>query len=374
MGDLRKMSVYRRLSRSKKGMSTIFGALFFIILILMGFNLMLWNFMQFDNYNKSVTSMSLRDQLASSENLVVNNPGAVDFGATSFNITVTNLGGTSVIISRIYVNNLSPTGSTQCSTSSLISPCTIDSTPSSTNCVSGVSCSFSNGNIQVGELNHKVKVTGLAINDGSGYKVILSTTRGRLFSFYYPWPVTAPPSGGGGTFVTNIGPLNIYFDFNSFNFTQNGSAVSQPAWCVPTGSNIVFWIKIANAATDGPVTLKKSTVIFPQPYSTSGSGGQFGPFYVVDSSTTMPSNIVAYSEGTNPYTMPAATASGPSGFKVVKFAATTAAGTAPNNLASSDFWLTFIGFNYSYRGVVQGQTIPFIAMRSVGGWPGNCSS
>ncbi|HZY93710.1 MAG TPA: hypothetical protein VFE98_02485 [Candidatus Bathyarchaeia archaeon] len=367
------MGVYKRLARSKKGMSTIFGGLFFVILILMGFNLMLWNFIQYDAYNRSITSMALRDQQASSENLVVNNPGAVDFGAGTFNITVTNLGGSSVLISRIYINNLSPTGSTQCSTSSAISPCTVDSTPSTTSCVNGVSCYFTNGNIQVGELNHKIKVTGLAINDGSGYKVILSTTRGRLFSFYYPWPVTVPPSGGG-QFVTNIGPLNIYFDYYSFNFTQNGSATSQPAWCVPTATSLLFWIKIANAATDSTVTLKKNTVIFPQPYSTSGTGGQFGPFYVVDSASTTPATMIRYDEVGNPYTLPAGTSSGPSASKIVKFGAATAAQADQRSLGASDFWLTFIGFNYIYRGVAQGQTIPFIAMRSVAGWPGACSS
>jgi hypothetical protein len=352
------MTVYRKFFRAKKGMSTIFGALFFIILILMGFNLMIWNFVQYDSYNQVISKMSQRDQLTTSENLVVTQPGVVDCCSNGFNITVTNLGGAAITISRVYINNVNPTG--QCTSS----PCVAD--PSG-------SMAISNANIQLGELNHKVKVTGISVNDGNAYRIVLASTRGRLYSFFYPWPQT-PTSGGGGTFVTNIGPLNIYFDFNSFNFTQAGNTVSQPAWCVPTGPSIVFWIKIANAATDSSVTLKKSTVIFPQPYSTSGSGGQFGPFYVVDSSTISPSGIVAYNEGTNPYTMPAATANGPSGFKIIKFGATTAGGTGPNNMGSTDFWLTFIGFNYVYRGVAQGQTIPFIAMRSVGGWPGACSS
>lgn len=356
------MTVFRRFIRAKKGMSTIFGAIFFIILTLMGFNLLVWNFVQYDAYNQVVAKMGQRDQLAISENLVVNQPGAVTSGATSFNITASNLGGTSITISRIYINNVSPTMSNQCAAA----PCIADP--------AGSPYSFTNANIQSGELNHPIKVSGLQINDGNGYRIVLASSRGRLFAFFNPWP-QAPTSGGGGTFVTNIGPLNIYFDFNSFNFTQAGNTQSQPAWCVPR-VNIVFWIKIANAATDGTVTLKKSTVIFPQPYSTSGSGGQFGPFYVVDGSTISPSGMVAYNEGTNPYTLPAATANGPSAFKIVKFGSTTPAGNAPNSLGGvpPDFFLTFIGFNYLYRGVVQGQTIPFIAMRSVDGWPGPCSS
>ena len=64
------MGTYRRFIRAKKGMSTIFGGLFFIILILMGFNLLVWGFIQYDNYNTSLRSMSQNDQMAASENLL----------------------------------------------------------------------------------------------------------------------------------------------------------------------------------------------------------------------------------------------------------------------------------------------------------------
>src|SRR5881397_2359743 len=67
------MGLYRRFARSKKGMSTIFGALFFVILILMGFNVMLWGFVQLDAYNSVITKMSQRDQQAVSENIVPTN-------------------------------------------------------------------------------------------------------------------------------------------------------------------------------------------------------------------------------------------------------------------------------------------------------------
>src|SRR5207244_2808177 len=82
-------------------------------------------------------------------------------------------------------------------------------------------------------------------------KVVLSTTRGRQFSFFYPWPVT-PPSGGntGGTFQTNIGPLSIFFDFKSFNFTQGSQTQSQPAWCLPSGATVLLYLKLVNQATD----------------------------------------------------------------------------------------------------------------------------
>jgi hypothetical protein len=235
-----------------------------------------------------------------------------------------------------------------------------------------------NGNIMAGEANHKVKViTGGSlspINDGNIYSVTLITTNGRTFTLFYPWPgAQAGGGGGGGNFVTNVGPLSIYFDFKSFNFTQGTQTQSQPAWCVPTGTNLVFWVKIANSATDSSVTLKKNTVFFPTwQYSTSGNQGEQGPFYLVDKATANPSNVIAYSEAGNPYVLPAATANGPSGFIILKFAAKTAAGAAPNFITKDDFWLSFMGFSYLYRGQIQGQTIPFVALRSANGYPGTC--
>jgi hypothetical protein len=357
------MAIYKKFLHAKKGMSTVFGALFFVILAIMSLNVSLWYFLQYDNYNRTDRLMSQTDTLAASENLVPNNPGARDFGANSFNITVNNL-GIALRIARIYIVNISPIISNQC----LANPCVVDPSPSNPPV-------FVNGNVGPGLLDYRIKVNtggGLSpINDGNTYSVVLVSTRGRSFSFFYPWP--SATSGGGGTFVTNIGPLSIYFDFQSFNFTQGTQTQSQPAWCVPTGTNLVFWVKIANSATDSSVTLKKNTVFFPTwQYSTSGNQGEQGPFYLVDKATANPSNVIAYSEAGNPYVLPAATANGPSGFIILKFAAKTAAGAAPNFITKDDFWLSFMGFSYLYRGQIQGQTIPFVALRSANGYPGTC--
>src|SRR6266550_3804556 len=93
------MTVYRRLARSKKGMSTIFGGLFFV---------MLWGFIQYDAYNHVITSMSQRDQQAVSENLVPVNATYPTGGPLS--IIVNNLGGSSVSIAAIYIWNTNTTG------------------------------------------------------------------------------------------------------------------------------------------------------------------------------------------------------------------------------------------------------------------------
>jgi hypothetical protein len=369
------MGVYRRFVREKKGMSTIFGGLFFIILILMGFNLMLWGFIQYDNYNTSTFKMSQNDQLASSENLVPTNPGAQNFSNTSpigFNIPVNNLGGTTVSIARIYITNISPTGGSQCTSSGASAgPCVVDSGAGTQNCAGNGNCYFTNGNLGAGEINHLIHVSGIAINDGSGYKVILSSTRGRLFSFFYPWPVSLINNNPNGQFVTNIGPLSIYFDFKSFNFTQGSQTQSQSAFCMPSSTTTVIWVRLANTATDSVVTLQGSTMMQMQPYSANGFG-QFVRTWIVSPTSINPASVAAYNQGTNPYTLPAATANGPASTVNVYFGGLSQGGTGGVSFSRDDNWLTFIGFYYNYRGQPQGETIPFMDFKTTSGYPGTC--
>ncbi len=368
------MGLYRKFARSKKGMSTIFGGLFFIILILMGFNLMLWEFIQQDAYNSVVNSMQQRDQQAISENLLPQNPGAVNITAlppylgagASFNILVNNLGGTSVSIARIYINNLSPTGSNDCYGSS--APCVVNPAPSST------AYSFTGGNIQAGEINHYIYVKGISVGDGSGYKVILATTRGRLFSFYYPWPTqlqSSPPPNL--LFQTNIGPLVVFFDFKSFNFTWLSQTVSQPAWVMPEQSPVVIWIKVSNAATDSSITIRETSSLLMEPYSAGGIGN-LATFFVSNSSTLNPTNVVPYNWQTHPYVLAPASGSGPSPPVIVKFGSPNiGVGCANNNCVSfpnkDGPWVVFIGFYYMYKGNLQGQTIPFVAAKTCAAYP-----
>ncbi len=357
------MKKRRSLCRDKKGMATIFGALFFVILLLMGFNLFIWVFVNYDNYNRVIANMQQRDQAAIGENLVPQNPGAQNFTSNTFNIVVNNL-GIAVSVARIYIVNLSPTGSSQCLPAT---PCIVDPNPNSPG--------FSSGNVQAGEINHLIKVTTggvlAPINDGSGYKVILSSTRGRDYTFYYPWPVTITNTNPSGNFVTNIGPLAIYFDFKSFNFTQGSQTSSQSAFCVPSGSAIVFWVKISNTATDSSVKLKSQTMMQMQPYTANGFG-QFVRIWIDDPATVNPGNVVAYNEASNPYVLPAAAPSGPAGYTIVKFSASGQNGGGAGSMGRDDNWITFIGFYYIYRGQTQGQTIPFMDFRSTGGYPGTC--
>src|SRR6266705_4048116 len=153
MGGVRIMGLYRRLARSKRGMSTIFGALFFIILILMGFNLTIWAFVQQDAYNGVISQMNQGDQQAVSENIVPQEPGTQNFTSSpaGFNIAVNNEGGTAVTILRIYIT--STVGTTQCTGAT--APCIAEPSPSSTG------YSFTNGVVPAGVSRQLLSVSGL---------------------------------------------------------------------------------------------------------------------------------------------------------------------------------------------------------------------
>ncbi len=356
-----EMSAYKRLAHSKKGMSSIFGGLFFIIILLMGFNVMVWGFVQYDAYNHVITSMSQRDQQAISENIVPVNPGGANFNNVNntFDIVVNNLGGVSVSISRIYILNISPTNSPQCQ----LTPCILNPAPST--------MSFTGANIPVGVINYHIHVQGITINDNSGYKVILASTRGREFTFFYPWPL-APTTGGTGLFVTNIGPLAIYFDFKSFNYTQGTQSTSQSAFCMPPG-NTIIWVKISNTATDSDVRLLSPTMMEMQPYSANGFG-QFVRVWIEDNRTINPAVTFpyVYAPGTW-YDLSAASPNGPTSASsaIVKFGGSSQNAGGSAGLTARDNWITFIGFYYLYRGQAQGETIPFMDFQTSNSAP-NC--
>src|SRR6266581_6129257 len=342
------MGLYRRFARSKKGISTIFGALFFVILILMGFNVMLWGFVQFDAYNSVITKMSQRDQQAISENIVPTNStcdATCKLGSGTLYVWVNNLGGSSVSIASVYLFNVNGTGICQ-------------PTPCVASPASGT------GNIPVGSVNFPIKVQGIAIGSYS-YHIVLGTSRGRLFSLYYPWRFSSLTvnqiGGGGGQFVTNIGPLAVYFDFKSFNYTQGTQTVSQSAFCLPNATPVVLYIRLANTATDGNVTLLSRTGIEAQAYGVNGFG-QFSSAWILAPNSINPSTNFAYNPAAG-YNLQAAGPNGPTG---ASFAVVKIGGSGPNQPGAVTFanlgasWITFIGFTYVYKNQVQGETIPFM--------------
>jgi hypothetical protein len=350
------MSLYRRLARSKKGMSTIFGGLFFVIIILMGFNVMLWGFIQYDAYNHVITSMSQRDQQAVSENLVPVNATYPTGGP--LNIIVNNLGGSSVSIATIYIWNTNTTG--QCRPT----PCIITPPPPAFTY-------FTNGNIPAGSVNFVIHVQGINVKDGNSYRITLATTRGREFSMYYPWRFSSLiiNGGSGGNFVTNVGPLAIYFDFKSFNYTTGSSGAcsgvspnpSCPAFCMPS-SSVLLYLRVANTATTSDVTILSQTGLEAQAYGVNGFG-QFAQAWLLAPNSVNPGTNFPYVLASNNYTLKAAGVNGPApqSFAILKIGAPNPGTSGAVTFANPGrTWITFIGIYYLFQGQPQGETIPFM--------------
>ena len=170
-------------------------------------------------------------------------------------------------------------------------------------------------------------------------------------------------------FQATAGPVTIFLDYKSFNFTQGSETMSQPAWAVSTGTSVVFWLKMANTASDSSVTVHVYTALVFTPYSSAGLGTAV-PFYVVDSATLNPTNVIAYSETGNPYVLPAATSSGPVSTVIVKFGSSNQGGTTSQTFsATAGTFLVTIAFYYTYRGQAQGETVTLAAARTCTSFP-----
>jgi len=233
---------------------------------------------QLSNLNQTLSIRILELKQALSEGLAVNQPGATNFTSQGFRINVENTGSVSVNITSIVIMNISPTGSSQCSGSN---SCILYLAQSGTG--------FNQGLVQVAENNHDIIVSGISINDGSGYKVILASARGRDYVFFYPWPIQAPSNST--TFIqTNVGPLMIFLDFNSFNFTMTSQTQSHPAWVLPdktlTGNpGFILWVKVVNQATS-PVTIAVQSGLLLQQYTGSNAGT--AALFIVNSNSVCP--------------------------------------------------------------------------------------
>ncbi len=161
--------------------------------------------------------------------------------------------------------------------------------------------------------------------------------------------------------MTNIGPLAVYFDTKSFNYTSGTQTTSQSAFCMPASTPVVLYIRLANTDPTYNVTLLSQTGLQAQAYGVNGFG-QFAHAWILDPTSVNPSTNFAYSLS-SPYLLQHSGANGPvpASFAIVKIG-----GTGPNSAGAVSFgnsnvsWITFIGFYYLYKGVVQGQTIPFM--------------
>lgn len=95
-----------KLTRRKKGLSSVVGAVFLVLVMLAGFNLIVWSIQQQDGYSLSLIDRSMEDWRRMSERVEIS---SVQIDQNRFNLTVLNKGSLTAHIVRLWVTNDSAT-------------------------------------------------------------------------------------------------------------------------------------------------------------------------------------------------------------------------------------------------------------------------
>jgi hypothetical protein len=316
--------------KSKKAVSSMVGAVFFVIIIVFGLNLLTYNLAMHDQLAASLaaresSTFDKRAEALRFLDLTIN-------GTTSkLNITVFNSGSRTIHISRIVITN--------------------ESSPTLWHRVFLVSYW-----INVAEIFKGMGSTLGNFAATSTFTIGLLTDRGNTFAGRYKQSNLIVPT------VQGTGSLTM--DYASYVYTVYVNSPNQifgpfQAWCIvnsTTGKRTVqFETTVINHGDRDFRLLKLSYLVIYQP------SGSAQPFYIMDSSST-PKLAVAY--GTK-IVLPANVFDQQAGGPPVttKFLASSPGGTSQaNNALSTGVYPVFAVFYYEdLFGNTYSQTIPFEA-------------
>lgn len=215
----------------RKAVSSIIGGIIVLGLLLTALTAMVVVSQQFDTYQGTSNKMSQKDIDRSSENVKAMYPGLQGgFPATGcgsvcnqYNMSLANIGGIAVQISRIYINSTQQT-----------SGCTIQPIPSHSNpgpCVFSpapaiASFSFNtyDSYINPGEMNHIIRLWLPAtislpnVTRTPSNSIWIVTNRGRVFSFSWPFPPIGEGLPGKGVPPTiYTGTMQVAYNGTTYN-------------------------------------------------------------------------------------------------------------------------------------------------------------
>jgi len=345
-----------RFLRRRRGISTVLGALYFIVIALMAFSLVMWEVGQYDAYQQLVNRMNQFDIDRMTENLVFRYPGVEVLASTppyKFDIIVCNMGGIDINTTRIYIYD-------QTAGSMII----LDK--------NSPTDFYSNGFVKAGASGHEIHAqSSYNVDERTGhiYWIKIVTERGRTFSTPYPLPRTIQGPGGAGSFI-DVGPIRILFEYRAINYTSLTQQTPASGWSVPKNTPLFFYIILINVGTE-EVYLKKESILTFMSYTRTGTGSKT-TFFVLDSLATYPDNSkfnlgFTYDEVNKPYVLKPNLSDPYTGGPpvIVKFGA---GNLSPDDHSvkfdnTVDQYLCFIGLAYRYKGYIFGQTIPFVAIR-----------
>jgi hypothetical protein len=207
----------------RRAVGSLIGGLIILTLILTALAMMVFVSQQYDQYQQTVNQMAHYQDQAQSENLVANSPGLTGpisvsgCGGTCnmYYMSLSNLGGVGVQITRIYINSTGAAGS-GCSSPN-VQPCILNplsTTPTSPSSAFKNSTQFLNA----GELNHTVimylpstcKSGNCPLPSSSGLQntIFIATSRGNVFSFQWPFQIQF---GGQSQFAFSAGIIKVAY-------------------------------------------------------------------------------------------------------------------------------------------------------------------
>jgi len=340
--------------RRKRGISTVLGACYFVVIVLMAFSLVMWQVSQYDAYQQLVNRMNQFDIDRMTENLVFRYPGVEVIASTppyKFDIIVCNTGGIDINTTRIYIYDQNTGTMVILDKNSTIN-------------------FYSNGFVKAGASGHEIHAqSNYNVDEKTGhvYWIKIVTERGRTFCTPYPLPRTTEEPVGD---FIDVGPIRILFEYYAINYTSpTQDPPGASGWAVPAGTYVFFRIILINVGTDN-IYLNKPSVLRFVGYGTEGEGKTY-TFFILAASATKPAGSkfnsgFIYNEN-NPYVLLPNTSDPYKGGPrtIVIFGA-----DKPDSDNSVNFWskpatyLCFIGLYYKYKEYNFGQTIPFVAIRT----------
>lgn len=254
----------KKIFNSNKGVSTAIGSAFFIIIVVVSLGTF-WAISDFESRYQDVRQdMNEWDIERFSENMKVKN---VESPSTSINYTydiiVDNIGGVYTNIVRVYIYDQT------------------NGTLQIFDRQEGNGSGFINPIINVGELDHQVSVKGDSIDNGNKYRIILATDRGRQFSITYP---EESSSGGGYALI-------MADDNDNFQYIAGSNTTFKSAFVKPKGTDNTLYRVRLNNTTERKIIFHENTTFLQM----VGAPGSVDPRFIVDNSSSIPDNLVAFS-------------------------------------------------------------------------------
>jgi len=249
-----------RLLKSTRGVSTVIGAIFFVVILLMGSSLLIIQARQFDEYVQTVNERARLDWERQNEAVEIESVSVVD---GKLNLTVRNEGSVTAHVVSLWITER---------------PATLHkSFP--------ISCTVRPGET-VTNVGQELEVQ---LSPERTYEVKLVTERGNIAVATYSWLDEVPPS------VQAFGVFSLdWFYFKYSSEQTNGIQVG--ASCInKSESYVAFYVKVINNYYEEITILSASMVMLMT------ADGNF-PFYIVENVGYDPQSIDPYNDG-NPVTV-----------------------------------------------------------------------